>query len=431
MKNTLTASLIIAGLVFNSCSQIDEPTPSKEEFAYSSDMKVRYNGKYLEFASTEALDETIEFFETADQAEIDAWKNQFDFESFEDIYRAAQYEQYLYEEMLISKLKNELSEEELSKTPLPTFDLQPMVAQNMRLFEFDESNRIMGMNLFRPNLAPILNSQGILKVNGHLFQYNGDNSKIILEGDASLISQLDNITQSTAQVIVDYVLPGIGDGESNSRRNFNQTGHGKNAGYEIYLTAKIHTYTRPIYGPEVCRLDCPGEEKLKRIAPSNETAINQPIKQVVDPSDCFEYCYRPIIGTQYTRTVYSASTNCNRLIINWFNTGWKTWVPEEYVVNVRYKVNGVKQRAFSSLCSNSGTARSSTPGSDVNFVIYDGPAINVTYGHHQATAVTSSLGIGTEELHCEPAPYGYPGYRGWISHLSSQASPDAYVEFSD
>lgn len=340
----------------------DGVTPDVQDvkLLYSDDGTINFNGDYLEFKTPEAFLETLAGLKNADGKSIREWASHFGFTSMYAVFeKALEVQEHHLSTVLSPYLK--YSPEQLKNIQKPQITMPAFIKANEKLFHFDEEGLVRSLRIFHSDMAHLVNSKGIVKVAGHLFQYNEDNIKIIIGGDAHKLHLLDQVaaTDEMNNIVFKPVVP-----QNLPRSN----GSGRNDYYHQIVeqftnpypfggklrtigTINLNSYSTPIYGSRICDSEC-------------NTPIDPNAKVAVEPCNC----YYPIVGYNYY-TVYETHMEVQERIL-WV---WKTYRPKESEITVHWHKDGVSMRKF---------YRYTRDLSNTYGTIYNGPMINVTRGNH-------------------------------------------------
>lgn len=146
--------------------------------------------KFLTFSSFDELEKELEALSELTYEEQVAKENRQSFVSIDRIYE----EINLAEEELLKPYEN-LSEEELAKMPRITSKTHDMYA-DILLTDTLEGDWLFEVPDAYSKYSKVLNRQSLVKVDGKIFQFKRDVTKIIEDGDASKIKYLSNITNT-------------------------------------------------------------------------------------------------------------------------------------------------------------------------------------------------------------------------------------------
>ena len=335
--------------------------------------QILYNGRYLEFASQDVFDEALEALRNSDADKARQWAKPYGFVSMRMIY-----EEYLSEELsLLSKADTENANDLSARGPF--------TKKHENLFIFDSDNNIIGLKTFHFDVSNFLSEEGLVKIAGHIFQYNQDNIKIILRGDPDKISILKDIqsTDEAQQIIVNPIEPinitkrdaSVGRYSYSHSKSCEQRPNILSNKYRVVGYIDLTYYSVPIYGDYICDPACGSY-------PMQNTAINMTTDaQAYLPPDC--ECYYEIIGYT-TRQYYKTNMKVEK------TNFWGTWQSfggaETILISVDWYIDGIKQPS-KLIVGGSHT-------SSLALTIFDGSAMkNVTYGQHLYVAGSNEFGI--------------------------------------
>lgn len=212
-------------LLLVSCTNgnLEKTKPSPAKASLKSDAKIFvHEAGFLEFQNHLVFEETIKQLDGKSREELDSWEKQFAFNSMRSIFDQAVDADYEF----FSNLKS-LGQDEINvlKNASGDFFHSDYVKKNKEYLLFDKDG-IFRMNLYRNDVAPLVNKNGLVKVGGHIFQYTHDYLKILKCGDEKRINELINAEKSNqdGSIIVNkvkYITLKSGEvNNSNARSSF-------------------------------------------------------------------------------------------------------------------------------------------------------------------------------------------------------------------
>jgi hypothetical protein len=172
----------------------------------------------------------------------------------------------------------------------PVIPQSSFVAEHAALFDFDEYGAITRMKLSNPLMDRLVNKDGIIMVAGHIFQYNEDNTKIIVGGDARKIAMLPSVTATDEKlnIIVNPVTvqrKTLTEAPADGRLGYSYSNRCDvslplNTTYYFNYSVSISTSLQPVYDYSNLICDPPGCGMAR----------------ASEAQDCS--CYYPIISQQ-------------------------------------------------------------------------------------------------------------------------------------
>lgn len=291
---------------------------------FDFDQEINFNGNYLEYTSPEVFEQTLLLIRNSEHEELMGWLAQSGFESIHSIYVRALSDQ----NDLISDLKKqfpleEYTENQLNQMEKPQIVQSSFIRQHSHLFEMTEDGLITGMKIFHSEIARLVNKDGIIKVAGHIFQYNSDNIKIILQGDESKIALLESTYASNEDLgIIVNPVETLSNGKSNENGKYGdnyRTWTTSGGGRRVHYWAENKRFSSPIYGDRVCEDLDDGCDNGDPLTKANNAGKIAP---------CPQYCYYPIIGYNYTAYVEIGMYAQNKFLWWWTDfRPYRLWMP--------------------------------------------------------------------------------------------------------
>jgi hypothetical protein len=365
MKKNLMKAAFFIGLVtsLSQCSEVQpatSPDPgiviSEKQFQPQKD--IDFTGDYLVFRTPQLFEQTLNSIRNADPRSVRSWSDQLGFVSMRVIYEKALEEQ--------EKKLNELLAQYQAYSPndarldvAPIFEQPAFVKENKDLLIFREKGMIARPKVPNYAITALINKNGLVKVAGHLFQYNEDNVKIIVGGDQSKIELLPvtNETNKKLNIIVNPITRKFPAESSNGRYNYSWSAKSKmfldptSASNQFYYNTDVSIISTnvPVYDTTpVCEPAGCGE---------------------VRAMDCT--CYFPIIG-YVTFTTFESHMEVRKVWLGLIDTAHQ---PSYSTITVDYKIdNGA--------WSNDHTYTSLNL-SNTYITLYDGsPYVNFSCGNH-------------------------------------------------
>lgn len=309
MKRSIPTRLLVAAFVLFALSCSDDAVnnaTSDEQATSEFDVPegISFNGDYLEIPTPQLFDETMKRIKASNAETVSKWTAKLGFTSMRDIYERALREQDEFGQALEKKYRK-LPEAEVKLMPHAVIPQTPTVAEYAGLFDFNEYGQITRLKLSNPLMDGIVNANGLIKVAGHIFQYNETNTKMIMGGDASKIKFLPDVDATNDKlgivvnaVTVEHKTKNIDNGRSSHSYNSSFTmgpvgccGYTYKLTYEVSLTSStwaIYDYQNPVCNPPGCGIPDPGGRVSKT-------------------QDC--ECYYPVIGWTGHVTHYASQHN--------------------------------------------------------------------------------------------------------------------------
>jgi len=378
MKKKLTQGLMFIGLVISisQCSEVQPETSLSStetiinEKKFEPSQNIEFNGEYLVFRTPELFDQTLNSIRNTDPHSVRDWSDKLGFTSMRAIYEKAYEEQEKSINALEAEYKSYPPNDPRLKAP---FEQPAFVRENETLFAFNEKGLIAQQNVPLYDVTALINKNGLVKVAGHLFQYNKDNIKIIMGGDESKISMLANVneTNKKLKIVVNPITRKWVDQSSSPEGRYlydwsakSMEFVGSNVNYTFYynMDVQITSRSEPMYDTTpVCEPAGCGE---------------------VRTMDCT--CYFPIIG-YIGFTTFESHMEVRRKTLGLLDVGYQ---PSSSTITVDYKIdNGAWSNDHSYTSHNL---------SNTYITLYDGtPMVNFTCGSHDFSAVIPSPAVST------------------------------------
>lgn len=180
-------ALLMLMLPFVACEETNYET---DEFVGKKTITQLSTDKFLTFASFEELEKKVEEISEMTYEEQIKEEESKGFVSIDRIYE----EITLAEEELLKPYEN-LTVEELTKMPRITSAIHDMYS-DILITDTLEGGGLLELPNANPNYAKVLNRKSLVKVDGKIYQFKKNETKIIEDGDASKISYLDRVNDS-------------------------------------------------------------------------------------------------------------------------------------------------------------------------------------------------------------------------------------------
>lgn len=208
MKKTKLGIFYVLALQFLFSCEMQEDSDFQEINQPQSDFYLHEDG-FLVFSTNDAFEKTAAMIQESDSSEIKAWEAKLNFGSMQQVFTQG------------LKIEEELAKEREDKNQATKGNSEFVVA-HPNTFKILEDG-IFTTNIYRIDLAPLVNKDGIVKVGDMIFQYSYDYLKIIEDGDESKINLLSAITETDKElrIYVDKVSRSVGD-MGNARTSFYQ-----------------------------------------------------------------------------------------------------------------------------------------------------------------------------------------------------------------
>lgn len=192
MKPKLLISSIV--LIVFGCTQEDEslqkPVPIETEF------KVINN--YVSVNLAESLTPLLQRISGMSRVELETWENKTGFVSLQSILNKAVEEETKYFDKLEA-----IGEQNLIKDDIKPH--APYVLENAKYFKFHEDGWFE-LNIANQNLAPLLNKDGIIVVEGQARKYTMNSLFISDDGNTVALKDLQEGTKTLPSGITEYKL---------------------------------------------------------------------------------------------------------------------------------------------------------------------------------------------------------------------------------
>ncbi|MBQ2397254.1 MAG: hypothetical protein II304_09525 [Bacteroidales bacterium] len=180
-------ALLMLMLPFVACEETNYET---DEFVGKKTITQLSTDNFLTFASFEELAKKVEEISNMTYEEQIKEEESKGFVSIDRIYE----EITLAEEELL-KPYEDLTVEELSKMPRITSAIHDMYS-DILITDTLEGGGLLELPNANPNYAKVLNRKSLVKVDGKIYQFKKNETKIIEDGDESKISYLDRVNDS-------------------------------------------------------------------------------------------------------------------------------------------------------------------------------------------------------------------------------------------
>lgn len=187
-----TRIVILIGLVglFFACEEDRHDLEKSQACQKKTSLEQLSFDKFLSFSSFDELEKELGVLSELSYEEQIAKEEKQNFVSIDRIYE----EINLAEEELL-KPYEDLNEDELAKMPRITSKTHDMYA-DILLTDTLEGGWLFEVPDAYSKYSKVLNRQSLVKVDGKIFQFKRDVTKIIEDGDASKIKYLSNITNT-------------------------------------------------------------------------------------------------------------------------------------------------------------------------------------------------------------------------------------------
>ncbi|HEU5290611.1 MAG TPA: hypothetical protein VFU05_08225 [Cyclobacteriaceae bacterium] len=279
-----------------SCQEVEKVQPTLVKVAskmFEPEADIEFNGEYLVFPTPESFKKTYASLINSDPQSVREWSTKLGFNSTRMIYETALEEQEKYLSNLLSQYKSFSSGD-------PRLKVKPIIVQpdfvkvHAYLLDFDSEGLIWRPKLSNYDMTALVNKDGLVKVAGHLFQYNKDNTKIIVGGDPGKITNLVNVNETNEKLNIvvnptnhEFVKKGQKELQSETGRiwydYWNQSNHWPDPSAETtnkyYMNYEVHISisSYPLYGTTpICEPEGCGQARTSEAMECN--------------------CYYPIIG---------------------------------------------------------------------------------------------------------------------------------------
>jgi hypothetical protein len=374
MKKRLVFIVFLLASVF-SCREDEkasvDPGVIINDNRFEPSKDVQFNGEYLVFPTPLSFEQTIKSISNSDPKSVREWSDQLGFTSIRVIYEKALEEQEKYLNGLVAEYQSLPPNDPRLKVK-PTLVQPQYVMEHESLLIFNNQGLIARPALPDYDVTALVNENGLVKVAGHLFQYNPDNIKIIIGGDHNKISALAGTTQTNRKlnIVVNPVRKELVKSErqklqsSNGRIWWDYSGYSPL--YEVgankyYMNLEIHIsyYTEPIYDTTpVCEPEGCGQARIKE-------------------GDC--NCYYPIVGyTAHTKMENHMETR--RIWSGYFDLSNQSDLSQ---ITVNYTTNQ------SSFYTNSSYTSYNYANTYLT-ILYNQPGVEFTCADHYFRAVFES-----------------------------------------
>jgi hypothetical protein len=347
------------------------------DFVYNDDKSIRFNGNYLEFSSPELLDATMKRLSTSSSSELAAWEAKFGFHSQMSLYFTAVRDQgNLVRSIAAEIMQGKAEAEVMSTMKKPTIDVISILHDNKDIFRLDPDGFVMGLRI-NHQYARVVNAMGLLKVAGHIFQYNETNIKVINDGDPKKIPLLAETQKDDSKngILVHAVAPAGRQGGRYSAYSEMYWDVDDVRGYRLFNQLSLTYTSGPIYGGVVCDEDC-------HIGGGPETRTS---------ANGVCYCYQVVTGW-YDHSNYTAHLKSETSVLWW----WDAYRSQSLSLGGALYVDN-------SIFSYPGGSNNNE--TDLWVTYYDGSPINMTWSWNE---FRFQLQEG------DYTPYG--SYHGWHSY---------------
>ena len=180
-------ALLMLMLPFVACEETNYET---DEFVGKKTITQLSTDNFLTFASFEELEKKVEEISQMTYEEQIKEEESKGFVSIDRIYE----EITLAEEELLKPYEN-LTVEELSKMPRITSAIHDMYS-DILIIDTLEGGGLLELPNANPNYTKVLNRKSIVKVDGKIYQFKKNETKIIEDGDENKIPYLDRLNDS-------------------------------------------------------------------------------------------------------------------------------------------------------------------------------------------------------------------------------------------
>jgi hypothetical protein len=189
-----------------SCDTNEEVTSLKND-QRTPDYYLHEKG-FLVFSNDQVFEETATMLQNKDEVDVQAWERRMKFRSMRQIFQ----EGLKIDEMLAEKKDSDTKKNQYSE----------FVSNHLETFKILDDGMFTA-NIYRIDLTPLVNPNGIVKVGGVLFQYSYDYLKVIEDGDDSKISLLDQINETNRELKISVnKVERLKPKETNARTSFYQ-----------------------------------------------------------------------------------------------------------------------------------------------------------------------------------------------------------------
>lgn len=155
--------------------------------------------KYLEFKDFGDFAKTIRELNAKDSEGLISWEKSVNLRS---LHR-------LYEQIMLHNIEAiEKAEAQIAKNPALAHNIkleESPLLQQCKSMLVDTEQQGLQLNLFDPSYAKVLNSDGIVKIGGVLHKFGPDYIKTIVNGDYTLVKDLDRINKDTQTSNLQYI----------------------------------------------------------------------------------------------------------------------------------------------------------------------------------------------------------------------------------
>ena len=186
-KTIKRLAFLMLMLPFVACEESNYET---DEFVGKKSITQLSTDNFLTFASFEELAKKVEEISNMTYEEQIKEEESKGFVSIDRIYE----EITLAEEELL-KPYEDLTIEELTKMPRKTSAIHDMYS-DILITDTLEGGGLLELPNANPNYAKVLNRKSLVKVDGKIYQFKKNETKIIEDGDESKISYLDRVNDS-------------------------------------------------------------------------------------------------------------------------------------------------------------------------------------------------------------------------------------------
>ncbi|MGB3465473.1 MAG: hypothetical protein WBA74_09385 [Cyclobacteriaceae bacterium] len=290
----------------------------------------------LSFSSMELFTSTIHQIKDQQTAEILAWNNSLGFKSLLSRYQAAvDMEEAIFSKYAglieqITSLESQEQADAFENTHSEDIKSLEKAVKSMQQQYADvaifSNNRIIGMKTYDPILAGLLNTDGIVIVQGSTLQYTESQLKVLAnQEDPEAI-----IAVAAASNSEDVFVKGLFASETSSDINTEQEqvytnrcstqfySDRKMTGNSTVRNTVVPVYTQ-VYVPRTCTTICDGDGELIPIDPGSPTPIDIECREV-----CSGGYYRNVLqGYNVTNTRLEATLRNYK--ISCFIGCWENW----------------------------------------------------------------------------------------------------------
>lgn len=165
---------------------------------------IRLENDYLVFPSEELFHKTINELNNNDNL-LSAWESKYAFQSLRSIYN-----EIMYPLELLSEEAENLTEEELNKEENTRY--KELYHNHLKLrekyknFLIESQDGSLEMDVISDPYSYLVNADGIVKIDGKIYQFKKNTVKIILNGDAAFLSEMKNLNTSADQIYFTKVI---------------------------------------------------------------------------------------------------------------------------------------------------------------------------------------------------------------------------------